>query len=241
MRKQYTVDVTEDVSGRRNGKLIAPTPSSTALPTHMSTPTPSKCSPKLKPKPKPKYQCSICLEDYDRSWKVFGFGCCSSQVCRECRTQIEKCPGCRAPIPTGCVRDTQQPPAQGTPRAAPRPRPPAPPVPVGSLCRYMDCTQPQRGGWRGFCRTHDVICVRRMVRVGNHTPVLACGAAGKRVRMDPRHVLLDYRIKDGVGTNTYPLEQIQAVIAERSGVSYGNVRPTEPLRYGSLVYHFTLL
>jgi hypothetical protein len=80
-----------------------------------------------------------------------------------------------------------------------------------------------------------------MVRAmqSRNMPVLACGAAGKRIRRHQEHMLLDYSIKDGVGASTmYPLEAIQTIIADRAGVHHSEVWPTESLSNGSLAYTF---
>lgn len=46
------------------------------------------------------YKCEVCLDLYDKSWKISGYGCCAIGICRECKTKVSKgCPGCREPFP----------------------------------------------------------------------------------------------------------------------------------------------
>lgn len=48
-----------------------------------------------------KAVCDICYEDFDKEFKVSGFGCCVGKFCTECKSLfLQKCPYCRQEVKT---------------------------------------------------------------------------------------------------------------------------------------------
>jgi hypothetical protein len=42
------------------------------------------------------FRCDVCLDLFDKKFKVSGFGCCIGKFCHDCKKQVsEKCPYCR--------------------------------------------------------------------------------------------------------------------------------------------------